>query len=865
MFKLIGLLGVASLGLALNGSFDARAAAAPFVEPLASSDPRLTLTVSPSPGVIYVNGSLTFTTSGGTAPYTYSVAAGGAGGAITSAGVYTAPATVGSGSATINVTDAASNTASVTVNVIGVTRLSSIGFSQTVCALTNAGNVYCWGWNGDGQLGNNTTTSSSTPVEVDGGAQGPGFLSGIVSIAAGSYSTCALSFSGNVYCWGDNTNGQLGNNTTTSSNIPVEVRGVGGTGYLSGIVSITVGEAHTCASSSSGNIYCWGANGDGELGNNSTTGSNTPVEVSGVGGTGYLSGIVSVAALEFDTCASSSSGNVYCWGINESGQLGVNTHSGPQICSTLACSDTPLEVLGVGGTGNLSGIANIAVGLEHVCASSSSGNVYCWGSNGSGELGNNSTTESDTPVEVLGVGGTGNLSGVVNITAGEWYSCAQLSSGNEYCWGSNSNGQLGNNTTTESNTPVEVVGVGGTGYLSGVVSVTSGQENSCALTSSGYVYCWGSGFEGDLGDNSTSDTSTPVEVWTGTQGDSSGYFTTNTKVSAITPSQIASYAGGLHTCALSTAGNVYCWGANSNGQLGDNTSSGPQTCNSVSCSETPVEVLGVGGSGYLSGMVSLTAGNTHTCALSTVGNVYCWGNNSNGQLGNNTTTQENVPVEVLGVGGSGYLSGIVSIAAGALHTCALSELGNVYCWGEDYYGDLGNNSTTDSHVPVEVVGVGGVGYLSGVASITGGGGSFSHCVVSSSGNVYCWGNNQYGNLGNNTTTQSLVPLEVLGVGGSGYLSGIVSLITGNQENVCALSVAGNVYCWGTNWFGELGINTNSGPQMCGIPCSQTPVEVLGVGGVGNLSRNCDHGRRPGTHLCGLFLRQPLLLGSGWLW
>jgi alpha-tubulin suppressor-like RCC1 family protein len=148
----------------------------------------------------------------------------------------------------------------------------------------------------------------------------------------------------------------------------------------------------------------------------------------------------------------------------------------------------------------------------------------------------------------------------------------------------------------------------------------------------------------------------------------------------------------------------------------------------------------------------------YTCAVSTTGAVYCWGWNNNGELGINSTTESNVPVQVAGVGGSGLLSGIASITAGGDHTCTLSTTGAVYCWGGQ--GALGNNSTTQSNVPVQVAGVGGSGLLSGIAGIAGG---WSHtCALSVTGRIDCWGYNPDGQLGNNSTTSSLVPVEVTG-------------------------------------------------------------------------------------------------------
>ncbi|MGK5088947.1 putative Ig domain-containing protein [Bdellovibrionota bacterium FG-2] len=421
------------------------------------------------------------------------------------------------------------------------------------------------------------------------------------------------------------------------------------TGTITGACNISFSASNTTLVSVGNNscatnvntVYCWGYNPDGELGNNSTSDSHTPVEVVGVGNVGFLGSIISVATGSSTTCALTSSGNVYCWGDNNSGQLGNGNN-------TLGGSSTPVEVEGVGGSGYLSNIINLSNGGDTACAVSSAGNVYCWGGNGFGQLGNSTSSDGSvpptptdvlTPVEVKGVGGSGNLSGIVSVSAGgSSYVCALSSTGHVFCWGESAFGQLGNNSTDPLRilTPVEVVGVGASGYLSNIVSITTGSA---------------------------------------------------------------------HTCALSSAGNVYCWGDNGYGQLGNN---------STAQANTPVEVLGVGGSGYLSGIISVTAGGSNTCALASSGNVYCWGYNNVGQLGNNTTTESHTPIEVKGVGNSGYLSSIVSVTTGGSETCAASSTGNLYCWGYNHYGALGNNSTTDSHTPVEVVGVGGTGFLSGI-------------------------------------------------------------------------------------------------------------------------------------------------------
>jgi alpha-tubulin suppressor-like RCC1 family protein len=371
------------------------------------------------------------------------------------------------------------------------------------CALTTAGAIYCWGENAVGELGNNSTTQSNVPAEVVG-VGGIGFLSGATALAAGGYvesHTCALTTGGAVACWGSNSSGQLGNNSTTDSHVPVRVVGVGGTGFLSGVMAIAGGNEQTCAVTAAGAAYCWGGI-YGDIGNNSTESSNVPFQVVGVGGTGFLSRVTVVAAGAEHICAATSDGSVYCWGNNFTGQLGNNS-------TTTTESNVPVQVLGVGATGVLSGVAAIAAGVDHTCALTTTGTVYCWGNNSGSQLGNNSTIQSNVPVQVLGVGGIGLLSGIAAISAGADYNCALTTDGAVYCWGDN---KIGINSTESSNVPVQVVGVGGTGLLSGVTAITAGGSHTCALTTEGAIDCWGNNTDGQLGINSTTLSAVPVEV-----------------------------------------------------------------------------------------------------------------------------------------------------------------------------------------------------------------------------------------------------------------------------------------------------------------------------------------------------------------
>ncbi len=383
----------------------------------------------------------------------------------------------------------------------------------------------------------------------------------------------------------------------------------------------------------------------------------------------------------------------------------------------------------------------VAAGAYHTCTLLTDGTVDCWGDNQFGELGDGTSTDSSTPVQVLGVGDSGLLAGVTQITLGGDHTCALITGGTVDCWGWNGYGQLGNGTTTNSSTPVQVLGVGGNGLLSGVTQLAAGGDHNCALLSGGAVDCWGDNQFGELGNATIAYSSTPVQVVA--VGDS-GLLAGATQLTA----------GAEHSCALLSGGTVDCWGWNFAGQLGNGTDTN---------SSTPVQVLTLGGSGVLSGATQLASGDYHTCALLSAGAADCWGYNSAGQLGNGTTTYSSTPVQVLAVGGGGVLSGATQLAGGGLHTCALLSGGNVDCWAWNFYGQLGNGTNTNSSTPVQVLAVGGGGVLAGATQLAAG---YDHtCALLSGDAVDCWGWNYFGQLGNSTYTSSSTPVEVIDLAG----------------------------------------------------------------------------------------------------
>jgi alpha-tubulin suppressor-like RCC1 family protein len=488
---------------------------------------------------------------------------------------------------------------------------------------------------------------------------------------AGFSHTCALDSSGAAYCWGLNSSGQLGNNSVTQSLVPVAVTT---SGVLSAktLTQITAGSAHTCALDAAGAAYCWSANGNGQLGNSGTTQSLVPVAVTT---SGVLSGktLTQISADEngMYTCALDAAGAAYCWGAASFGQLG----NGSVVNSSVPVAVTTSGVL-AGKT-----LTQVSLGTNFGCALDSSGAAYCWGLNTSGQVGNPATaTHFLVPTAVTSQAA---------VSAGYTHSCT-ISSGKAYCWGDNSDGELGNGGTTSSSVPVAVAT---SGLLAGVTltQITAGFFFTCALSTTGAVYCWGFNADGELGNNSTTNSSVPVAV------------TTSGVLSGVTVTQITADSG-FNACALGSNGAAYCWGKNSDGQLGNNT---------VTSSSVPVAVTT---SGVLAGkaLTQVTAGNDLTCALDSAGLAYCWGDDTRGQLGNNSNTTSPVPVAVTA---TGVLSGVTltQISAGNAFACALGSAGAAYCWGSDSSGQLGNNSTTQSLVPVSVAPQG----PTGVAAVAG--------------------------------------------------------------------------------------------------------------------------------------------------
>ncbi|MGE0357593.1 MAG: FG-GAP-like repeat-containing protein [Burkholderiales bacterium] len=672
-------------------------------------------------------------------------------------------------------------------------------------------------------------SSASTPAE------GPIPPAAVGSASLGAGHGCAITTAGTLRCWGNNAFGQLGDGTTAARPAPVEIPVFAS--------QVATGAAHTCVLSG-GAVSCWGRNTNGQLGDGTTTSRATPAPVAGLESTF----VQAIAAGRDHTCAVISFGAIRCWGLNSRGQLGDGT---------TVDRSSPVAVIGTA--------RSLAGGAEHTCARTFGDTVRCWGRNSEGQLGDGTTTDRLTPVDVL----EGQvLGGVLALSAGGFHNCVADQFGGIKCWGSNSNGQVGDGTTIDRSMATYPVSLG-----ADMVAVAAGTYHSCGVRRDGTTFCWGFNQAGQLGDGTQAQRLVPVEVGGIGQGGAAvlagdDHSCVLTRLDGLMcmggnglgqlgdggftnrpwPANVAGLAGVAtiragfkHNCVVTRGGNLACWGDNAFGQVGDGTTTArdvpkmldgyngavlslgsTHACTANLCwGENGAGQFGNGtttGSGIPSfqaqfaNIADMAAGELSTCSLSKLGAVQCWGNNGFGQVGDSTNTSRLSPVTV-----SGLASGVAGLASGSYHACAVTQSGGVKCWGSGSSGELGNGGTAGSNVPVDVTGL-----PSGVSAVAVGA-TFS-CALTTAGGVKCWGTgNVVGGFGLTQATPVDIP---------GLASGVTALSAG-RLHACARLLTGEVKCWGANAFGQVGDGTTD-PR-------NAPVSVAGIGtGAGVIAAGAEH-------------------------
>ncbi|CAM3098780.1 right-handed parallel beta-helix repeat-containing protein [Rariglobus hedericola] len=632
------------------------------------------------------------------------------------------------------------------------------------------------------------------------------------------------------------------------------------------LAQITTGGNHTVVvNEDTGAVVSWGLNTNGQLGDGTTLSRTEAVPVQKA--SGPLTGISAVAAGGTHSVALASDGTVWTWGSNLYGQLG----NGNNTQQTKA-----VQVLTSSGT--LTGISAIAAGEQFTLALKSDGTVWAWGVNSIGQLGIGSTLNQNRAMPT-------GLTGITSIAAGQLHGLARKNDGTVWAWGHNVNGQVGNNTTTQQNTPVQVVTA--TGALTGVSHVAAGSAHSLALKSDGTVCAWGYNLYGAVGDN----TATQRLVATPTLS------LTNV---------VAVLGGGYHSVAIKSDGTAWSWGYNFNGQLGDGTLTDRRTPiqmtglasikavtargNRTMVMLTDGKIYGLGDNSYgtfgtgsgsagsswapvtvpgldnlkavsagmfsslaldddgtlwafgqnvygqlginsvvnasiptvtliLTNVQTMSAGSYHATAVKTDGTVWGWGLNTNGQVGDGTTVQRNQPVQVLTA--SAPLTNAVMVAAGASHSAALKTDGTVWTWGANNYGQLGDGTTTNRTRAAQVATVSGP--LTGIIEISAG--AHHTVALKNDGTVWIWGRNSSGQLGNGNTTSQSYAIQVP------LATAALSIAAGDGHTAVIMNDR-TLMAWGGNAFGQLGDNSTANRL--------SPVAVSTISSVASLSAHNNH-------------------------
>ncbi|MBK6595894.1 MAG: RCC1 repeat-containing protein [Burkholderiales bacterium] len=529
----------------------------------------------------------------------------------------------------------------------------SAGFGHNLA--TTAGWVIAWGNNSNGQLGDGSTTTWYSPTLLFS-------LPYITSVSAGVYHSLALDIDGQVWAWGMNGGGRLGDGTTTDRLSPVPVPG------LPKIVAIAAGGQHSVALAQDGSVWAWGTNTDGQLGDGTFDDRARPVKVIG------LTGIRALNTHNNHNFAVDSSGNLWAWGFGATGQLGDGQSQS---------SATAKRVAGLGG------VVSVAPGYGHSLAVTTDGQLWGWGENLAGQVGITEITDHTVPSALTG------LSGLIGVAAGFRHSLALQSDGRVWAWGYNLGGQLGDGTNDSRTSPVLAKGV------VDVVQVSAGILHSVARKHDGTVWAWGSNGRGEAGNGTQTLRSDPGPV----KG-----------LSGIT--QLS--AGYGYTLAVRSDGTAWGWGDNPSGQLGDGT-----TISRTS----PVQVTGV------PKLSAVASGSNHSLGLALDGTVWAWGEQTSGKLGNSQVSPGIAsPAKVNGV------SNVIAIAAGAAYSLALKSDGTVWIWGFRPTNDGGYPAL----IPEKVSG------LSNITAIAAG---VLHMVaLRSDGITLSWGYNIEGGLGDGTYT-----------------------------------------------------------------------------------------------------------------
>ncbi len=759
-----------------------------------------------------------------------------------------------------------------------------------------AGTLWCWGDNSYGQVGNGSKSRTQKSVRVPDPTVGNRIGTSWVAVATGERHSCGIRNTGEMYCWGYAGHGQLGNGSTTSPVTPrlvlVSKPTVLGTAAVNW-TKVTAGQYYTCglhSTAAGGQLFCWGDDSNDQLGLVTTTAVTVPTAVQT--GLDSNNNWIDIVASSRHTCGlrkQAGKSTIWCWGVRRSGQLGDNNQADT---TTLTFSvPTQVAVVTTGATPDTDW-SSVALGQYHTCGvRSSTGTLWCWGSNLDGQLGNGRSTSYAALQE---------LSGATNwlkVYAKNSQTCGLKKSGAISCWGKNASGETGNGRVSLSeNSPTTFIGATDWSKLALGMDYTCGIHNASSAAANG-VSCWGSAEQFGVG-AFTSESAIPVQVGTaanwldvtfGIENDKEftlgfkgtktsntlfgfglnhyGVFGNNNKglikeqfpVSEVTPNGGAWKAisggyhhacgiktnnglycwgrgaylgqssrsiavptrvggtadtwltvdvGARHSCGIKTDNSLWCWGDGSNGEFGAGEKSAgianvPDTANGIYM----IQVLNPTAAAI--SWTKVSAGFRFTCAIDKPGNLYCWGSNSQGQLGlgARSSIPKYIPTLIAKIGTASWLT----VSSGFNTTCAITNVGNqnLYCWGDNVFGTIGSATagTNDQASPTVVTDNNTVPWSD--VSLNG----YHACArkadsqngLISEGSLWCWGKSDYGQIGNdkyniNFTPSQNFPSKVSP--GSFWKK----FATGNDTTCAVKAVDNTLWCWGKNFGGQLGMN-----------------------------------------------------------
>lgn len=602
--------------------------------------------------------------------------------------------------------------------------------------MLDGGDVKCWGYNYDGQVGNSESlpgTSASTPALATTGA---------IKIVLSSNHTCALLANQTVKCWGDNTLTKLGFGTGDQS-VPGVIPGI------TTAIDISANYYHTCVLLSNQTVQCFG---------------NYTAAATG------LTQVESIVSAHRSTCALLTNKTIRCWGEGGSGELG-NSASSNSFASTVAVT-------------GINDAVKLVAGMSNYCAQMTDLSYRCWGLNDNGQLGNGTiSTHINSPVSLSVV----NNLNINHLGLGARHTCALMNNESINCWGQKSNNALGSNELLYKMMPVKL------NTPTNLASIAVSFGDTFAVDGNGLGFQWGSGYNpfpayselpigGTILDN-LSFVSGVNTIRCGIKPDATPLCAGNDTV--LTP-VLGSISGAkkivtttnssVAFCVLKLDKTVSCLGANTNGQVGNGTTT------------TQTSLVDIG----LSDVEDIVSGPNQFCSIHTDKTIKCWGENTSGGLG-------------LGVENGSYwtptnslITNATKVSLGHVFGCAILIDKTVKCWGANTYGQLGDGTNTKKLIPTLVSGLSDVEDI--VASWS------SVCALLTNGLTKCWGSNNVGQLGDGTIINRNVPVTSFV-----KLDSLALQVSGYDVAMCGINASKEAYCWGNDAKGQLGNYTRPAP------------------------------------------------------